>query len=894
MPGSVSITGSTNEPSTLGLNNRAVGGGVFNVYTPGITGSSEMNNVGLSARIWGQVTSVGSDCFYLDDGSGVDNGAGNPSGVKVSWAWHGAEDGDPQITSPDEGWYVAVKGIVSSEVTEGRTNRVLRLRRQEDLQVITPEDTAAPTITITNPSGEEIHKASGETIIRLTGTASDAETGITSVQVIVLQGHDAPKPARPWPDATGTESWWYDWQNVQAGNYTIWASGTDFAGYITEVSRNVTVTDASVIYVDGSRPNDNGNGLSWSTAKKTVAAGLAAASSGNEVWVAQGTYMERITLTAGVGLYGGFVGNETYREQRKWGVNETILDGTNEAGSVVTVGAGAGPTTRLDGFTIRNGHVYNSGGGVYCWGTSPTIANNTITANMSFGGGGGIYTDTGSPIIINNNVVANSSGSGGGIYIWGGSPSIINNTIAENSASINGGGIYLIYATAPTISNNIIAFNSSGIYKSSSTPTLSHNCIYGNSAYDYSGLSPGPGDFSDRDPLLGDAGQGTWYLHIKPESPCIDAGDDSAVGQNWFDIDGEPRIQGEYVDIGADESDGCGWYLVALSTDPSYGTAGGTVTVTANVRDWNNQNVEGVTVCFSVSDGTLTEINGNSLSLGTTSGCGETDANGNATAEVTRETAGLVTLTTTAVNRPCGPGQSTTVVPLCFDPYRVGFLYDLCYESGPVDFLRTHMDQYLTRTDDAYLCVIYERITGTPFAIDESFNTVFLAMPIRDLEPSEIDALSAFVQSGRQKRIVLMGEYNPPYSAFNNRLNSIAAGLGMSTRFSVSGVSYDSGPNRARLCTVNSSHYLMGGVVNLWDAASSTFQDGWQGYAQPLAYMYEAPALPWILEEDTATAGSRILIHDLSIMIEQYNDVYDTVPDKNFKFIQKLCNIFPE
>ncbi|MDI6827511.1 MAG: hypothetical protein QME62_03395 [Armatimonadota bacterium] len=83
---------------------------------------------------------------------------------------------------------------------------------------------------------------------------------------------------------------------------------------------------SAVIYVkpDG---NDANDGLSWNTAKKTIGAGLDTALSGDEVWVAKGTYVERITLKVGVGLYGGFEGTETSRDQRNWRTNVTIIDG---------------------------------------------------------------------------------------------------------------------------------------------------------------------------------------------------------------------------------------------------------------------------------------------------------------------------------------------------------------------------------------------------------------------------------------------------------------------------------------------------------------------------------------------------------------------------------------
>ena len=111
---------------------------------------------------------------------------------------------------------------------------------------------------------------------------------------------------------------------------------------------------AKVVYVHAGNGSDSDSGLTWALAEKSVAVGLSAAASGDEVWVAAGVYLERINLKAGVALYGGFAGTETSRGQRNWQVNKSILDG-NQAGIVVTAPAGLEASAIIDGFTIRNG-----------------------------------------------------------------------------------------------------------------------------------------------------------------------------------------------------------------------------------------------------------------------------------------------------------------------------------------------------------------------------------------------------------------------------------------------------------------------------------------------------------------------------------------------------------
>ncbi|MGL6196817.1 MAG: hypothetical protein ACRC2T_18550, partial [Thermoguttaceae bacterium] len=99
----------------------------------------------------------------------------------------------------------------------------------------------------------------------------------------------------------------------------------------------------ATLFVDASVAA-SGAGASWSTAFKTLQEALNVATSGTEVWIADGTYTpskrtnvnesrsETFSLINGVSLYGGFAGTESTKDQRAKNpdgtfVNQTILSG---------------------------------------------------------------------------------------------------------------------------------------------------------------------------------------------------------------------------------------------------------------------------------------------------------------------------------------------------------------------------------------------------------------------------------------------------------------------------------------------------------------------------------------------------------------------------------------
>ncbi|MHC4155081.1 MAG: right-handed parallel beta-helix repeat-containing protein [Planctomycetota bacterium] len=119
-------------------------------------------------------------------------------------------------------------------------------------------------------------------------------------------------------------------------------------------------------------------------------------------------------------------------------------------------------------------------------------------------------------------------------------------------------------ASAGTVANNTIVDNSNvGIRVPSGTaPTISNSIIWGNDANDLLGCNAtysciedpndanGVGNITDN-PQLVDPNNDDY--HLRPDSACIDAGDPNGDYTEQTDMDGDPRVIPEEVDIGADE-----------------------------------------------------------------------------------------------------------------------------------------------------------------------------------------------------------------------------------------------------------------------------------------------------------------------------------------------------
>ena len=238
----------------------------------------------------------------------------------------------------------------------------------------------------------------------------------------------------------------------------------------TSVDLTVSDPGAPVIYVDVDNVSGTENGASWATAFDTIQEGIDAASPGDSICVAEGTYYETITLKDGVHVYAGFAGTETVPLTRDIPAHPAIIDGGGASHTVTIDGAS---NTRLDGLSITGGNAvdglfrpdrwwmfeveYGAGGGVFCRNADDTnvIADCTIFGNSvaEGGGGGGVSCETSSPVFINCVVAANEGDWGAVFCIHGSSPTFTNCIISENSD----GAFDCMSLSAPTITNCTIS-----------------------------------------------------------------------------------------------------------------------------------------------------------------------------------------------------------------------------------------------------------------------------------------------------------------------------------------------------------------------------------------------------------------------------------------------------
>lgn len=301
-----------------------------------------------------------------------------------------------------------------------------------------------------------------------------------------------------------------------------------------------SAANADTRYVNVNLATGDDNGSSWEHAYRTVDGinrAMTAAVSGDQIWVAAGTYKPTaaatrgafLSLKTGVTVYGGFAGNETSLDARDLAANICILSGdlanndpvvTDNSYHLVSC-SGSAQSGTLDGFRITAGNAngstgadFDKGGGViFLNGTTATLRNVTMILNRCTFGGGGSYIRSASPqffdcvwqqntggsfggaidMATNCNptftrcaFIGNSATRAGGVEIFGNSqPTFLNCIFRGNTGGSQGGGGLWVGSSSVatlrhcTITDNV-ANSGSGILTSGSQTRLYNSIVYGN------------------------------------------------------------------------------------------------------------------------------------------------------------------------------------------------------------------------------------------------------------------------------------------------------------------------------------------------------------------------------------------------------------------------------
>jgi predicted outer membrane repeat protein len=221
-------------------------------------------------------------------------------------------------------------------------------------------------------------------------------------------------------------------------------------------------------YVDTTGSDASGSGTSTSPLA-TIQTGINAATDGDTVSVAAGTYVENVFLE---NPDGGVRKNISVIGENK---NTTIIDG-NQNGSVFHIIRNG--SLFLKNFTIQNGAGHESaGGGVKISGGTAVLENLIIKDNAVGADGGGVWSGGANLTIKYSKIISNAAGNfGGGIIgLQTGGSITLKDVYVENNTAMQGGGIYaqqtpVYFSGTVSLLNNHASTEGGGISFDGATP----------------------------------------------------------------------------------------------------------------------------------------------------------------------------------------------------------------------------------------------------------------------------------------------------------------------------------------------------------------------------------------------------------------------------------------
>jgi hypothetical protein len=331
--------------------------------------------------------------------------------------------------------------------------------------------------------------------------------------------------------------------------------------------------------------------------QSTIQGGIDAAVNGDTVLVYPGIYYENINFRDKK-----IVITSRYFENGDLDyIQSTIINGSQpvhaDTASCVLIIQHQDSTAVLQGFTLTGGKgtawLDEHGAGRYCEGggilialSSPTIRYNLIIDNeatnmtgLASAGGGGIRAGDGNPKILNNVITRNKGRYGAGIVLnWTGAL-VKNNIVSDNSGGqdYGGGALWMNHdgPAAKIIENNTFARNktvavyvwqgssiirNSIIWMDSSVSAVQIGVRTGGPTVTYSNVQGGWTGIGNifNNPQFADTS-----FHLDDNSPCVDAGDTSAIFNDPEDTlspgtAGLPSCGGLRNDMGAYGGPGAG------------------------------------------------------------------------------------------------------------------------------------------------------------------------------------------------------------------------------------------------------------------------------------------------------------------------------------------------
>ncbi|OQY43441.1 MAG: hypothetical protein B6242_14650 [Anaerolineaceae bacterium 4572_78] len=211
--------------------------------------------------------------------------------------------------------------------------------------------------------------------------------------------------------------------------------------------------------------------------------------------------------------------------------------------------------------TFQN-NTASSGGGLYNYYSNPQFSHVTFYGNSAVSGGA-IYNYVSQPTFSHMVLSGNTANVGGGIYNNNGKITLYQSALSSNSATSNGDDIYDVNGHI-MLDNTILWGNITPVYTSVNSVITSNNTIIQSGQFGGTDTDPLFIDSDGEDNVLGTPDDN---LRLSDKSPAIDMGDTASLPADFadidndnnqteqvpFDLDNNPRISGDFVDVGAYE-----------------------------------------------------------------------------------------------------------------------------------------------------------------------------------------------------------------------------------------------------------------------------------------------------------------------------------------------------